>query len=251
MTQIWNAGQYAQRGRFVANLATGVFDLLAPQPGERILDLGCGDGVLTAKIAATGASVLGVDASPTMVEAARARGLDVRQLGAEQLPFQAEFDAVFSNAALHWIRDQQAVLAGVHRSLKPGGRFVAEMGGFGNIAAIRVALAAVFSTYGLAAEALDHSYFPTPESYSTLLQAAQFTVETIDLIPRMTPLPPPGMSGWLETFRNGLLDQLPEEHRRPALEKTVALLEPVLCTSSGDWIADYVRLRFQARASAP
>src|SRR5277367_5236365 len=132
MTQSWDATQYAREGRFVADLAGGVFDLLAPQASERILDLACGDGVLTAKIAASGAEVVAVDSSPSMVEAARALGLDARVASGESLPFQAEFDAVFSNAALHWMRDQAAVLNGVQRALKPRGRFVAEMGGHGN-----------------------------------------------------------------------------------------------------------------------
>jgi len=114
-------------------------ELLDIQPGEHVLDLGCGDGVLTEKLAAKGAVVTGVDASPSMIEAANARGLHARVVSAEQLDFYQEFDAVFSNAALHWMRDQDAVITGVRRALKPGGRFVAEMGGHGCIASIQVA----------------------------------------------------------------------------------------------------------------
>src|SRR5271165_1574331 len=182
MSQSWDAGQYARQGRFVADLAGGVFDLLAPQAGERILDLGCGDGVLTAKIAATGAAVVGVDQSDSMVEAAQALGLDARVANGESLPFAAEFDAVFSNAALHWIRDQEAMLAAVHRALKPGGRFVAEMGGHGNIAAIRVALIAVLEKHGFAGREDGVNYYPTPESYSARLVRHGFHVEQIQLI---------------------------------------------------------------------
>jgi trans-aconitate methyltransferase len=245
--QTWDAANYAQQGRFVADLAGGVFELLAPQPGERILDLGCGDGALTAKIAAAGAVVIGVDSSPSMVEAARARGLDARLLNAESLTFDAEFDAVFSNAALHWIREQGAMLAGVHRALKPGGRFVAEMGGFGNIAAIRVALAAVLRQWQLDAYAMENNFFPTIADYHGRLEAAGFAVQTIGLIPRPTPLPEAGMRGWLETFRRGLLDQLSESRRERAIEETVALLKPVLYSIEAGWVADYVRLRFLAR----
>ena len=247
MSQNWDAGQYARQGRFVADLAGGVFNLLAARAGERILDLGCGDGALTAKIAASGAEVVGVDNSPSMVEAARTLGLDARVVNGESLPFVLEFDAVFSNAALHWIRDQEAMLASVHRALKPGGRFVAEMGGHGNIAAIRVALAAVLQQWELDAYSLDNNFFPTTESYRALLEAAGFFVEEIALFPRTTPLPETGMRGWLETFRRGLLDQLPEQHRERAIDKTVALLEPVLYSKESGWIADYVRLRFRAR----
>jgi trans-aconitate methyltransferase len=248
MPQSWNAAQYAQQGRFVADLAGGVFDLLGPRAGESILDLGCGDGVLTARIAASGAEVVAVDSSPSMVEAARALGLDARVVDGESLPFQANFDAVFSNAALHWMCDQAAVLSGVHRALKPGGRFVAEMGGHGNIAAIRVALAAVLGQWGLDAYSMENNFFPTAEDYRARLEAAGFSVEEIGLIPRPTPLPESGIRGWLETFRRGLLAQLPEEKRAQAIEETVELLEPVLYTKEGGWVADYVRLRFRARA---
>jgi trans-aconitate methyltransferase len=245
--QTWDAANYAQQGRFVADLAGGVFELLAPQAGERILDLGCGDGALTAKIAAAGADVIGVDSSPSMVEAARARGLDARLLNAVSLGFESEFDAVFSNAALHWMREQGAVLAGVHHALKPGGRFAAEMGGFGNIAAIRVALAGVLRQWGLDAYTMENNFFPTVADYHGRLEAAGFTVETIGLIPRPTPLPETGMRGWLETFRRGLLDQLPESRRERAIEETIALLKPVLSSVESGWVADYVRLRFLAR----
>ena len=120
MAQTWNAAEYAQQGRFVADLAGEVFDLLAPQSGESILDLGCGDGALTKKIAATGAQVIGVDISRSMIESARRRGLDARLMSGEGLAFDNEFDAVFSNAALHWMHNQERVLTGVHRALKPG-----------------------------------------------------------------------------------------------------------------------------------
>jgi SAM-dependent methyltransferase len=247
VSQSWNARQYAQEGRFVADLAGGVFDLLTPLVGERILDLGCGDGALTAKIAATGARVFGVDASPSMVSAAQALGLDAHVMNAEFLPFDSEFDAVFSNAVLHWVHDHGAMLAGVYRALKPGGRFIAEMGGHGNVAAIRVALAGVFRQWNLDAFALDRSFFPTDTQYRTSLESAGFIVDEIALIPRPTKLPESGMRGWLETFRRGLLDQLPPEYLGQAIEETVAALNPVLFTKESGWTADYVRLRFHAR----
>jgi trans-aconitate methyltransferase len=250
MTQEWNAHQYSQQGRFVADLAGGVFNLLAPRPKERILDLGCGDGALTAKIAATGAEVVGVDSSPSMVKAAQALGLDAQVVNGEELPFEAEFDAVFSNAALHWVRNQGAMLTGVYRALKPGGRFVAEMGGFGNIAAIRVALAGVLRQWKLDAYTMENNFFPSDSQYRSRLESAGFLVDEIALIQRPTKLPESGMRGWLETFRRGLLEQLPAEHRERAVEETVALLKPVLHTQEGGWTADYVRLRFHARKSS-
>jgi SAM-dependent methyltransferase len=254
MIQSWNPTVYAETGAFVPNLGAGVLEWLAPQLGERILDLGCGDGQLTAKIAAAGAEVVGVDASPAMVEAARSRaarvGFDARVCNAEALPFISEFDAVFSNAVLHWVRDQDAMLAGVKQALRPGGRFVVEMGGHGNIASIQVALAAVLARHGLSREfnAEQTNYFPTPAAYRTRLGRHGFTVEEIQLIPRPTPLPASGMHGWLTTFRSGVLEAVPEALRPLVIDETVALLEPALRDEQGNWTADYVRLRFIARA---
>jgi len=253
--QTWNTSNYAHNGRFVATLASGVVALLAPRVAERILDAGCGDGVLTEQLAESGALIRGVDSSPTMVSAARERGLTIDQADLTNLPYLENFDAVFSNAALHWISlsRQPALLASVHRALRPGGRFVAEMGGMGNIAAIRTALASVLAPYQLDSEALAASFFPSPGHYRTLLEATGFTVQSIELIPRPTPLPggPDGMTRWLETFRNGVLDTLPPPARACALATTVDLLRPILFNpSSNSWSADYVRLRFHATRAA-
>jgi trans-aconitate methyltransferase len=247
-SQTWNTDAYAANGRFVATLASGVVNLLNPQSGEEILDLGCGDGALTEQLAATGAIVIGVDSSPTMLAAARERNLHVEHHDATALPYRNQFDAVFSNAALHWIAGisgQQAMLAGVHRTLRPGGRFIAEMGGHGNIAAIRTALQATLAPFHIDAEAAAASFYPSPALYRRLLEEAGFTIQSIDLIPRPTPLPN-GMESWLNTFRNGVLDQLNPTDRATALASTIALLEPMLRDADGDWTADYVRLRFHA-----
>jgi len=253
--QQWNTSAYAANGRFVATLATGVVELLAPRAGEHILDLGCGDGALTEQLAATGAIVTGVDASPSMAAAARARGLHIDLADATALPYEDQFDAVFSNAALHWVRDAPSVLRGVHRALRPGGRFVAEMGGQGNIAAIRTALQATLAPYGIDAEEAAASFFPSAEHYRHLLEQAGFEVQSVSLIPRPTPLPrnpdADAMETWLNTFRNGVLDRLaPPEYapsvRATVLAATVALLRPILCDNEGNWTADYVRLRFHA-----
>jgi len=246
-TQTWDPLAYGKDGKFVHGLASGVLEWLAAKPGERILDLGCGDGQLTQRIAANGATVVGVDTSPEMVAAARALGIVAMEANAESLPFSDHaFDAAFSNAALHWVHNQDAMLAQVRRVLKPGGRFVAEMGGHGNIAAIRVALAAVLARHGCDGRGGGPNYYPTPESYAERLVQHGFKVQQIALIQRPTLLPESGMPGWLRTFRRGVLDSLPEALRETVVEETTALLEPVLCDQDGNWTAYYVRLRFIA-----
>lgn len=249
MTQTWDPNTYNQNGSFVHGLAGGVLEWLAARPQESILDLGCGDGQLTQRIAAAGASVVGLDASPEMVAAAHARGIAADVGNAETLPYvDGTFDAVFSNAALHWVRDQDAMLAEVRRVLKPGGRFVAEMGGHGNIAAIRVALMAVLARHGFGDREDGVNYYPTPGAYTRRLEHHGFKVEQIALIPRPTALPEGGMTGWLRTFRRGVLEGVPEALRETVVEETAALLAPALRDEEGNWIADYVRLRFAASA---
>jgi SAM-dependent methyltransferase len=245
--QSWSAADYARNARFVADLGAPLLDLLAPRPGERILDLGCGDGALTECIAAAGAEVVGCDTSPELLAAAAARGLAVRFADGHALPFAAEFDAVFSNAALHWMRrDPGAVVAGVRRALRPGGRFVGEMGGHGNVAAVVTALVAALDRRGLDGAAALPWYFPTADEYRALLEAHGFAVDSIALLPRPTPLPT-GIAGWLATFGAPFMRALPEDGRGAALAEVERLLALSLRDSAGRWTADYVRLRFAAR----
>jgi trans-aconitate methyltransferase len=244
MTRDWSAVDYAANARFVADLGAEVLELLAPKAGERILDLGCGDGALTVKLVAAGASVVGVDGSPDMVTAARALKLDARVMDGQRLDFGPEFDAVFSNAALHWMANGAAVIVGVNRALKPGGRFVGEFGGHGNIAAIVTALNAVLTARGLDAKRL-RRWYPTAERYAGMLRYGGFRVESLAIIPRPTPLPT-GIEGWLATFAAPLLPDLPTLDRASLLDEVATLLAPALRTDTGVWIADYVRLRFRA-----
>ena len=245
-SQTWEAQRYASNARFVADLGASVVALLDPRPGERILDLGCGDGALSEKLSALGCSVVGVDAGPDMIAAARARGLEARVMDGESLTFEREFDAVFSNAALHWMRRPDAVIAGVGRALVPGGRFVGEFGGHGNVAAITVALVAALDRRGVDGRAAIPWYFPTPAAYRARLEARGVSVEAIELIPRPTPLPT-DIEGWLATFAEGVFARLPADQRPAARAEVVALLRPCLCDEQGRWTADYVRLRFAAR----
>ena len=244
--QHWSAERYAATAHFVPAFGVPVVELLDPHPGERILDLGCGDGVLTEKIAAAGARVVAVDAAPDMAAAAKARGLDARVVPGQSLAFNREFDAVFSNAALHWMRPQEAVLDGVRRALKPGGRFVAEMGGHNNTAAILTAMRAVLARRGIEALRLSPWYFPSAAAYHAKLEAAGFEVEQIAIIPRPTPLEA-GLDAWLDAFAEDFLNPLPRDDRAAAKQEICDLLQPILRDETGLWVADYVRLRFRAR----
>ncbi|WP_164155377.1 class I SAM-dependent methyltransferase [Sandarakinorhabdus rubra] len=243
----WDPALYAAHASFVPALGAPVLDLLAPRPGERALDLGCGDGVLTEKLVAAGCTVVGVDADPAMVAAARAKGLDARLGDARELDFAGEFDAVFTNAALHWVGAPELVTTGVNRALKPGGRYVGEFGGHGNIAAIRTALIAVLAAHGFPPAGAQSSYYPTAEAFRSVLEGGGFVVESCDIIPRPTPLAS-GMAAWLETFRAGFIDAagVPATLKDQIIAETVALLEPALRAEDGSWIADYVRIRFSA-----
>ena len=239
----WTSDTYRTNAAYVPALGAAVLELLTPKTGERILDLGCGEGSLTERIAAAGAAVVGVDTSEEMVADARARGLDARLIDMQRLPFDREFDAVFSNAALHWVRDHDAMLAGVHRALKPGGRFVAEFGGHGNIAAIQIAIRSVLAQHRW--ETNIRRVYATPEEYSARLHAHGFIVQAIDLIPRPTPLPT-GIRGWLQTFERATLDRIPADRRELFIQEVEDLLREEVCDSHGNWTAHYVRLRFLA-----
>ena len=242
--QHWDPARYQRNAGFVAALGQPVLELLAPRPGERILDLGCGDGALT-EVLARDARVTGVDASAEQVAAARARGLDAHVADGTRLRFVAEFDAVFSNAALHWMRDPDAVIDGVWRALKPGGRFVGECGGAGNVATVRDALVATLARRGIDGEAASPWYFPAVAEYRARLERRGFAVTSIDLIARPTPLPG-RLVAWLDTFAESFLAAVPAPERGAVKDEVEALVRAALCDASGAWTVDYVRLRFAA-----
>lgn len=243
--QSWDPRNYDRNARFVSDLGAPVLELLAPRAGERILDLGCGDGVLTRKIAELGCDVIGIDSSAEQIAAARALGLNARVGDGERIAFDREFDAVFSNAALHWMRRADEVIAGVWRALRPGGRFVAECGGYGCVGTIERALAGALARRGIDAEALNPWYFPTVEDYSARLARAGFEIAYLALIPRPTPLPG-DVSGWLETFAQAFTAAVDPGERPALVEEVRAAIRPELCDAQGKWTADYVRLRFSA-----
>jgi len=242
--QHWDPARFQRNAGFVAALGAPLLELLAPRAGERILDLGCGDGALTELVAAR-AHVTGVDASPEQVAAARARGLDAAVVDGTRLAFAAIFDAVFSNAALHWMRDPDAVIAGVWRALKPGGRFVAECGAAGNVESVLRALAVALARHGGDAEAASPWYFPEPAEYRTRLERQGFAVASMALIPRPTPLPGT-LDDWLDTFAESFLATVPPQTRSRVKAEVEDMLRGTLLDAAGIWTVDYVRLRFVA-----
>lgn len=241
--QTWNPEQYTRNAAFVPELGLPVLELLDPQPGEHILDLGCGDGVLTRKLLDQGCRVTGVDASPDMIRAARDLGVDAHVVDGQALEFDQSFDAVFTNAALHWMPDSEKVVAGVWRALRPGGRFVGEFGGHGNVATIVDALESALAARGVAVPS--PWYFPREEAYRAVLESGGFVVTMAERHERPTPLPG-DVTGWLETFAKAYTAELPDTEVASVLNEVRTAVRPALRDENGHWFADYVRLRFSA-----
>ena len=247
-TAKWNAADYARVGGFVPALGAAALDLLDPQPGEHILDVGCGDGVLTRRIIERGASIVGIDNSTDMIDAAKAAGLDAHRLDAAEMRFDGEFDAAFSNAALHWMLDKDAVAAAIFRALRPGGRFAGEMGGIGNIASLRGGIRDELTARGYPVPAEDPQWYASAEQFRSVYGAAGFVDIDARIIPRETDLAA-GVAEWVKTFRAGWLDaaHVPEADRDAVAAAVERRLEPQLRRPDGSWFADYVRLRFIMR----
>ncbi|GHE29235.1 methyltransferase type 11 [Streptosporangium violaceochromogenes] len=248
-TMRWNARVYDSSFGYVSAHGAPLVDLLDPQPGERVVDLGCGTGVLSAEITSRGARVLGIDRSPAMIEKALAQypGLDFIVGDGRDFTVAQPYDAVFSNAALHWMnRDPDAVIAGVREALTPGGRFVAEMGGAGNCAALIAALSTAWREHGLSEPDLPW-YFPSPAEYATRLEKGGFTLRLLEYFDRPTPLDecPGGAADWVRMFAGSLLQEIPADLAEPLLRRVNELAAPALRRETG-WMADYVRLRFAA-----
>jgi SAM-dependent methyltransferase len=239
-TSKWNAADYARVGGFVAELGGAALDLLDPQRGERILDVGCGEGTLAKKIAERGATVLGIDNSPEMIAAARANGIDAVLMDAADMPFSCEFDAAFSNATLHWVLEKEQAARAIFRALKPGGRFAGEMGGEGNLAKLRDALDEELIIRGYVPPVEAANWYASPEAFAAVYEAAGFREIDARLMERPTSVEH-GIAEWVTTFRRGWLDRagVPEAER--------AEIGATVAERVGSNIADYVRLRFIMR----
>jgi trans-aconitate methyltransferase len=246
----WDTSLYDGKHSFVWKYAAGVIDLLAPVAGERILDLGCGTGHLTKKIASTGADVTGLDHSKAMIEEARKLYPDIRFEIADGTDFHFDkpFDAVFSNAALHWMRKPASVIGCVWDALKPGGRFVAEMGGKGNLEALHAAINSAIAARGI--KPLEESsllFFPSIGEYATLLERGGFRVTYAMHFDRPTPLDEgdKGLRNWIAMFGDKFIGVAPSELHEEIIREVEDRLRPVLYRE-GTWFADYRRLRFSA-----
>lgn len=250
MPNQWNAAQYDAKHSFVYEKGKAVVELLAPQPGERILDLGCGTGALTAQIAASGAQVLGIDSSEEMITQAEHKfpALKFQVLDARKLPFHAEFDAVFSNAVLHWIPEPEKVIAGMAQALKPGGRFVAEFGGKGNLQKLIAGFHRAFSALKIREpEGLTPWFYPSIAEYASLLEIRGLEVRQASLFDRPTKLEdgPRGLETWVRQFRHTYLEKMGEPSAQRWIEEVERQCRPHLF-KNGSWELDYRRLRIAA-----
>ena len=246
----WDAALYDDKHSFVWRLAAGVLELLDAQPGERILDLGCGTGHLTAKIAEAGAHVLGVDRSPEMIRQAKERypSLRFEVMDAREIALNENFDAVFSNATLHWINEPKRVIVSIKNLLRSGGRFVAEFGGKGNTGELLMAVQHAWAKLGLAGPAPHPWYYPSVAEYAGLLEQQGFEVTHATLFDRPTPLDDGerGLRNWLEMFGSAFVEGLPEAARERLLVEIERELRPKLFHDD-HWVMDYRRLRVVAR----
>lgn len=243
--QTWDPKLYAENVRFVSELGQGVLTLLSPVMGERVLDLGCGDGVLTKELASLGCEIVGIDGSAEMIKATRALGVRAQVVDGQSMTFEREFDAVFSNAALHWMKRPDDVLRGVARALKPRGRFVAEFGAGDNVAQVLSAISSCLQRRGIDAESVNPWYFPQPEDYRRKLTEHGFEVTHLELFSRPTPLPGDVMA-WLETFAQSFTSTVAPEERAALLMEVRDQLRLSLFDNDDGWWVDYVRLRFAA-----
>ncbi|MEH2242534.1 class I SAM-dependent methyltransferase [Nostoc sp.] len=249
ITNNWNTALYEDKHAFVWEYGEDLLKFLNPQPGESILDLGCGTGQLTEKIAQAGVKVMGVDHAPAMIEKARQNYPHIRFDVADARSFQVDkpFDAVFSNAVLHWVKQADSAIASIHQSLKPGGRFVAEFGGKGNVKAIATALISTLEAFNIPAQALNPWYFPSIGEYASLLEQQGFDVIHAMLFARPTPLAEGevGMANWIQMFASSFLTGLSNDQQIQIIRAVEEYLKPTLY-QQGTWVADYRRIRIVA-----
>lgn len=245
----WDATLYDQKHSFVWKLAEGLLELLAAKPGERILDIGCGTGHLTAKIAATGAEVTGIDLSPDMIARAREAhpSIHFEVADVSKLKYENDFDAVFSNATLHWVTDPELAVLAISEALHRGGRFVAEFGGKGNVAGLVSAFLHSWQNLNLPDRPSTPWYYPSIAEYSSLLEKHHVEVTYAALFDRPTPLEDGdhGLRNWLDMFAGPMMASLPADTRQKLTQEIEAEARYTLFHVD-HWVMDYRRLRIVA-----
>ncbi|WP_153730757.1 class I SAM-dependent methyltransferase [Sporosarcina obsidiansis] len=246
----WNAELYDKKHKFVSNFGEDLVSLLHPQRGEHILDVGCGTGDLAYEISKSGATVTGIDAAQSMIEAAQEKypHMHFSVQDGESFSFEPQFHAVFSNAAIHWMKNQQKVVQNCFDALLPTGRFVAELGGANNIQSIVEAMKTTSDRLSiLYDETLFPWVFPTKDEMSKHLENAGFTMITIKHYERPTPLVgEEGLRNWLEMFSNHMFNHLTNDEKEALYSECERILRPQLYKENG-WVADYWRIRFIAQ----
>ena len=247
-TNNWNPDTYNKHASFVSTLGMDVFNLLAPQKDEDILDVGCGEGTLALKMQEKGAKVIGVDVSNQMLDTSRRKGIDARYMSVEALAFTEQFDAVFSNATLHWIINPEIAIKNIYAVLKEEGRFVSEFGGYQNLDILLTVMQEVFNEHKEYGEFINPWYFPRDDEYKALLEKAGFKVEYIELIKRDTPIDDIGK--WIEIFANGIIKSLTSQQKKECIDLIKERVKDKYVHKQGNVILDYVRIRLKAVKTA-
>ncbi len=245
----WNVNNYARHAGYVPEFGKALIAQFPIRASDRVLDLGCGDGVLTKIIADMGCSVRGIDSSKEMVDAAKSRGVNATVTDAQYMTFVDEFDVVFSNAAMHWMKQAERVIKNVNRALRQSGRFCAEFGAAGNVKTIVAGIYEELNNLGLKGDSYNPWYFPSAEEYRQKLIDGGFRVISLRVFDRPTPLPS-GVEGWLRTFAAPFLQDIETPAHQPFIHAVCNRLAKQLKTDHGAWFADYVRCRFVAEKAA-
>jgi 2-isopropylmalate synthase len=243
-TNQWNPKTYNKHTAFVSQLALPVVDLLEPKEGEKILDIGCGDGTLAVEIEHRGAKVIGVDMSAEMVEACRDNGIEAYVGSVTDLPYDNMFDGVFSNAMLHWVKDARGAVKNMAKSLKLSGRFVCEFGGEDNAYHLVSAMEEVFANHPEFGMFDNPWYFPSVAEYRALLESEGFRVEYMEIIPRPTPMD--DIANWLDIFANGVTSHLTQEQFEVFKKEVTEMLKTKIYSEEEGWMLDYKRLRVKS-----
>lgn len=244
MKQSWDPKSYSRAAAFVSDYGADLLSMLDVAEGRSILDLGCGEGALAEKLLSLGWTVTGIDSSEEQVRAALTRGVSAKVMDGENLKFDENFDCVFSNAALHWMKKPEKVLDGVWNALKVGGTFIGEMGAHGNVESVLQAAKNILVEKGFDPEEFNPWYFPTVNEYSELLTARGFMIETIHSFRRPTELPG-DILDWLKIFVQSFTSPLKNDDKKAFYCEMRERLKKQLLSDEGKWVVDYVRLRFK------